>query len=114
MPTTFLEQLPPELQVLLRALRERLEALYNERLHRLVLYGSHARGEATDASDVDVMVVLHGDVDAWEEIKRMSDVAYHLQSESEELISIYPVSTEDYRHSSMPALVNARREGVEA
>ena len=44
-------------------LHARLATLYGERLHAVVLYGSHARGDATDASGVDVVVVLQGDVD---------------------------------------------------
>lgn len=31
---------------------------FGERVHELVLYGSTARGEATERSDVDVLVVL--------------------------------------------------------
>ena len=35
-----------------------LESIYRERLQGVYLYGSHARGEADDESDVDVLVVL--------------------------------------------------------
>ncbi len=59
MPAT----LSTHIEALLRDLRGRLEALYGKRLHAVVLYGSHARGEATPDSDVDVMVVLEGEVD---------------------------------------------------
>ncbi len=58
----------PQIKNILRELREALEALYGPRLKWLVLYGSHARGEATDDSDIDVMVVLDGKVSTWEEI----------------------------------------------
>ena len=40
------------------ALRDRFRAAFGDRLHRLVLYGSHARGDATPQSDIDVLVVL--------------------------------------------------------
>lgn len=38
--------------------RARLERELPGRLRRIVLFGSHARGEATEDSDIDVLVVL--------------------------------------------------------
>lgn len=45
-----------DIEPLLRALRTALEELYGDRLAKLILYGSFARGEAWEGSDVDVMV----------------------------------------------------------
>jgi hypothetical protein len=45
-------------------LRTQLAALYGERLHAVVLYARRPAGMPPEASDVDVMVVLEGDVDA--------------------------------------------------
>jgi len=42
----------------LSSYRDRLERALPGRVHRVVLFGSHARGEATEDSDVDVLVVL--------------------------------------------------------
>ena len=38
----------------------RVRSLFGERLVHLVLFGSHARGEATHDSDVDLLVVIDG------------------------------------------------------
>ncbi len=59
-------------------LRGELEQLYGSRLKRLLVYGSNARGEATDASDIDVAVVLSGKVEPGREIDRMLDAVYAL------------------------------------
>lgn len=37
-----------------------LKRVLGDRFVRLMLFGSHARGEASGESDVDVLVVLHG------------------------------------------------------
>jgi predicted nucleotidyltransferase len=105
--------LSPHIETLLQQLGTQLAALYGERLHRIVLYGSQARGDATEASDVDVMVVLEGDVDAWTEIQRMSEPALKVELEYEEMITLYPVSRDDFEREAIPVLVNARREGIE-
>ncbi len=43
---------------MLAALAEGLRRLYADRLHRVVLFGSFARGEARADSDLDALVVL--------------------------------------------------------
>jgi len=43
----------------LAELPARLKELYGDRLVRLVLFGSQARGDAGSDSDIDVMVILN-------------------------------------------------------
>lgn len=105
-------ELRSDIEALLQRLRGRLETLYGDRLVQLILYGSHARDEATDASDVDVMVVLTGEIHPYREIRRMSEVVYDLELETETAISLLPVSLSHYKISRFPVFVNARREGM--
>ena len=51
----------PSVQAALGEARAALERLYGDRLVKVILYGSHARGEAHEESDVDVLFVLQGD-----------------------------------------------------
>lgn len=39
-----------------------------------MLFGSYARGDAEPGSDIDVLVVLHGDVNPGEEIARTGEM----------------------------------------
>ena len=50
--------LPPLIRDALVELRARLTTSWPERVESVVLFGSWARGEATEDSDVDVLVVL--------------------------------------------------------
>ena len=52
----------PRLKAILTELRSRLESLYGDRLVKLILYGSQARGDAEPDSDIDVLVVRQGAV----------------------------------------------------
>ena len=47
-----------QIRNLLVRLRERLQEIYGTRLRGLYLYGSFARGEQDDESDVDIVIVL--------------------------------------------------------
>ena len=95
-------------------LHDKLRELYGERLPGVILYGSYARGTQTQQSDIDVAVVLDGDVKPGLEIDRMIDVVTDLNLEYDTLISVYPVSASDYRSRQSPLLINLRREGIAA
>ena len=99
---------------ILQEFRKKIEALYGERLADIILYGSWARGEATDESDIDVLVVLKGEVVPGREIDRMIDIITELNLEYGVLISVHPVSERDYSTLNSPLLLNVRREGVPA
>lgn len=90
---------------------EGVRALYGPRLDRVVLYGSCARGEAVDGSDVDTLVVLDRCDDFWLEFDRIAPVANRVLLEDNVVISAFPLSRERFEHGGMPVLINARREG---
>jgi predicted nucleotidyltransferase len=63
-----------KLKNILTQLRSHFEQLYGDRLTQMVLYGSQARGDARPDSDIDILVVLKGQVNPGEEIKRTSHI----------------------------------------
>jgi predicted nucleotidyltransferase len=101
-----------QLRSLLRELRSRFEALYGPRLVRLMLFGSHARGDAEPGSDIDVLVVLEGPVRSGEEIRRSINDVAELSLENSVVFSCVFVSRERFESELTPLLINARREGV--
>ena len=102
----------PEIKDILAELRPALEALYGERLVKLVLFGSQARGEAEPGSDIDVLLVLEGPVQTGKEIARVGEVTANLSLKYDVVISSTFVSVERYAHEQSPLLINVRREGI--
>ncbi|MHB0979666.1 MAG: nucleotidyltransferase family protein [Thermoleophilia bacterium] len=100
------------IRAILSDLEIELRALYGPRLVRLVLFGSQARGDADEGSDIDVLVVLGGPVDAWEEIERSGRIVSDLSLEHAVVISCVFVAAERYASEESPLLLNVRREGV--
>jgi hypothetical protein len=49
---------PPAVWAALRSLRDNLVALFGPRLQKLVLFGSYARNQFNEDSDVDVLLLL--------------------------------------------------------
>src|SRR5688572_19601727 len=89
-------QLPADLAVLLRRLDSDLAALYAERYGGLILYGSYARGEADEGSDVDLLLLLEGEVNPVRELRRAQEVKWPLGLEAGYTVSLLPVSVDDY------------------
>jgi predicted nucleotidyltransferase len=102
------------IEPILNEFRKGIGLIYGSRLKELVLFGSWARNEATDDSDIDVAVVLEGPVRAGREIDRMIDVITDINLEHGVLLSVYPVSQQDYARRNSPLLMNLRKEGIQA
>lgn len=103
-----------EIDPILKEFREKVEELYGNRLKKIVLYGSYARDQATQDSDIDLAIVLEGEIAAGKEIDRMIDILTEINLSYGVLISIYPVSEKDYLVVNSPLLLNIRKEGVAA
>ena len=103
-----------EIEPILKEFREKAEKLYGKRLKSIILYGSCARGQATQDSDIDLAIVLEGEVAAGKEIDRLIDVITDINLSYGVLLSVYPVSEENYNSVNSPLLLNLRREGIPA
>ncbi len=109
------DRLPADLAALLRRLDVELRCLYGEeRYGHLILYGSYARDEADEGSDVDLLVLLEGEVDPVRELIRTEDVKWALALASGSALSVLAVGVEAYHSSEEPFLWSARTEGIPA
>lgn len=97
---------------ILAELRARFVEVYGDRMVHLVLFGSQARGDAVEGSDIDVLVVLRGEVEPWTEISRTSDIAVEISLRHNVVVSRVFVSLDRYLEERTPLLMNVRREGV--
>jgi hypothetical protein len=109
-----MDRLPPLLASTLAELDRGLQGLYGDRFRGLLLYGSYARGEADEGSDVDLLVLLAGPIDPVQELLRMEPVTWPLCLASGSLLSTLPYSFEEYRAADNSFLSTVRREAVAA
>lgn len=100
------------LKPVLSALRKAFGAHYGNRLAELILYGSQARGEAGQDSDIDVLVVLKDSVDDYLEIEQTGEMISQLSLDFDALILCVFVSEKDYKSKNLPLFENVRREGI--
>jgi uncharacterized protein len=102
------------LELILSEARTALEREYGSRLAQVVLFGCHARGDAVSGSDIDLLVVLRGDVSAGAEIQRMSRSLAALSLRHDTVVSCVFISEDRFHGENSPFLINVRREGIAA
>lgn len=97
---------------LLNRIKERLQGTYGDRFKGLILYGSEARGEATEDSDIDLLVLLTGPVKALGDLRIIVDALYPFQLEVDRPIHATPADFSDYQAGKFSLYANVREEGV--
>lgn len=103
-----------DVKKILSELRNKLQALYGDKLAHVVLFGSHARGDADPDSDIDVLVVLRVKVNPGEEIQRTGEIVAGLSLENDAVISCVFMDEDRFLHKNGPLLRNIRKEGIAA
>ncbi len=97
----------------LRDFQAGLVSVYGSEAPDVVVYGSYARGEATEDSDLDLVLVFTRPVNPSEEIRQIVPLLADLNLRYGMLLSVLPVSREEYREGEGPFWRNVRREGVQ-
>ena len=102
------------IKTLLRELRMGLEASYGDRLRGVYLYGSYARDDEDDESDVDVLIVLDQCDHYGAEVDRTGGLVSDLSLKYGVSISRVFVSQRDWLGRDRPFFTNARQEAISA
>ena len=81
----------------------------------VILYGSYARGEHTNQSDLDILVLLNKTKVSRKDEKRVKYPLYDIEYETGRIISPLVLSRKDWesRHKITPFYENVTKEGVE-
>ena len=80
----------------------------------MILYGSFARGEGREDSDIDVLCVLRGTFDYGDVLRRSSELTAGVSLAHGVVVSRVFVSEADLQRRNLPFFMTIRREGVPA
>jgi uncharacterized protein len=97
---------------ILKRFRAALDALYGDRIERVVLFGSRARGDAQEDSDYDVAVFLKDLTDRFAEMERLADVETDILGDTGAVINALPFQTGSYRERT-GFMHELRRDGLD-
>jgi len=98
----------------MKELKEGLIRIYGDRLKAVYLYGSYARGDYREGSDVDVMILLKTYKDYWKEYLRSSAYVSDISLKYDVTVSYILVKEVQWKDADRPLLRNIHREGMPA
>lgn len=90
-----------------------LVGIYSSSLQRVYLYGSVARGTATEESDIDVAVILSAETE--EQHEKLLDLVTDLDLKYDAVFSVITIEASRFytRENTLPFYRNIKTEGVE-
>jgi predicted nucleotidyltransferase len=112
MPVAKLKSRGPAADPVLRRLRAALDEIYGDRIERIVLFGSRARGRAHAKSDYDVAVFLKDLTDFRAERRRLINLKLELMDETGEDIQAIPFPAGSYGERT-PLMHEIRLDGID-
>ena len=91
--------------------------LLEERVKKIVLYGSYARGDYNDSSDIDIMILTDlTDEEIIQYRDEVVSIAYDIEWDNNFDITISPllknIDKFNYWLEAMPFYMNVQKEGV--
>ena len=107
-------KVPLRIRKLMKELKAGLIRIYGDRLKAVYLYGSYARGDYRQGSDVDVMILLKDYKNYWEEIRKTSELMSDVSLEYDLLVSRIFMTEAKWQKPDTPLLRNIHQDGQPA
>ena len=101
---------------LLKKFVDRMKSQLGDKMIKIVVYGSYARGEVSDESDIDIMVFIDADPGELRQYREgVLDVQVELSLEFGVLVSVVMQSRTEFEHwlPAIPFFQNVDREGID-
>lgn len=108
--------MPDSISNILLGLARQIKSLLGNNLSKVIVYGSYARGDYRENSDVDVMILVKLPETGIKKIAPIVyDMAYDIELEKGIHISIVIKNEEQFEYwmDTLPFYGNVSREGVE-
>ena len=97
---------------LVRRIKNYLIERYGEKIKDVILYGSYARGQFTENSDIDILVLVDDTLNPFEVRENLSDLLLDILLDEEELISVIVLPENFFENYNSPFMINVKKEGV--
>lgn len=94
-----------------------INKILGKRLKKVILYGSYARGDFNEDSDIDIMILTDlMDNEMYEYFVKISDMSYEIEEKNNFEITISPliknIDKFNYWLEALPFYINVQKEGV--
>jgi len=104
--------IPHRVQTILKETRNELQKIYSDRLKEIILFGSYARGDFMDNSDIDIILLLEGVKDISTEREKYLPITGRLSLKYDTVISVIPFDFQVFHQKRIPLILNVNKEGI--
>jgi len=101
-----------KLKKILKHLKQELTKVYNKDLASLILYGSQARNDFVEGSDIDILILLNNEIKPIAEIRKINGILSDISLEFNKIISCVFMSKDRYEQEKSPLVLNIKKEGI--
>jgi predicted nucleotidyltransferase len=102
----------PQTDPVLIRFRAAVTEIYGDRVERVVLFGSRARGDARPDSNYDIVVFLRDIPDRAKELTRIAEVEADILFDTGAVLNALPLPAEAYRERT-GFMSELRRDGLD-
>ena len=112
-----MQDIPPKVNKAIQEFIKGVKKILGERTKKIILYGSYARGDYNDSSDIDIMILTDlSDDEIIEYRNKIWDYAYDIEWDNDFEISLSPliknIDKFNYWLEALPFYMNVQKEGV--
>ncbi|MCD8006057.1 MAG: nucleotidyltransferase domain-containing protein [Oscillospiraceae bacterium] len=104
-----------DLDIILEEVAKSYRKTYGDNITKILLYGSYARGDYHEYSDIDIVAIVKGDrAELQRELKKVCDVSNDLGLEYEIIVSptVIPYDEFEKMKRVLPYYRNIENEGI--
>jgi len=106
------EKINPSIIAILNEFKKILQNLYGNNLQKLILYGSYARGEERNYSDIDIAIIFKRLDNPYKEIDKINEATYDLDIENNIILNFYPISENEFNSRNLSFYKTIKIEGI--
>lgn len=112
-----MRKIPDNVDKIINEFINEVNNMLGERVKKIILYGSYARGDFDENSDIDIMILTDlNDKEIIEYRTKIWDYAYDIEFENNFDITLSPVIKNidkfNYWLEALPFYMNVQKEGV--
>ncbi len=107
--------LPNNISNVINEFVQGVKAILGNRVKKIILYGSYARGDYNKSSDIDIMILTDlSDDEMYQFFIKISDMAYDIELENDVMFSplVKNIDKFNYWLEALPFYKNVQEEGV--
>ncbi len=107
--------MPKSINNIINEFTRKVRELLGDRVKKIILYGSYARGDYKKNSDIDIMILTDFNFEEIEKYRdEVSDIAFDIELEKGIVISPVIKNIDKYneRVNIVPFYMNVQKEGV--